>query len=247
MRLRALVVRAGRRPFPTRLAPDLEIVDRATHRVEDLSADAALLAGRWDRVIFTSGIAVASFFGRLELAARLRQATAEGCRLVAVGPATALRLGAFLPGRIEEGGGSARRLLERLPRRLTGLSILLPRGEDASGELPEELSARGAHVVPLTLYRKVALPFDPALDGEILAGRFAVFCATSPSAAYWLFRGASAPAGDRLRQTTAVALGEATRGALDGFGVRRVEVAAPATFGAAARLLGRLARPGSEE
>jgi uroporphyrinogen-III synthase len=230
VRPRLLVVRSGERPFPAELVPGLEVVDRPTHEIVTLHPDAALLDGRFDLVIVTSQAAVERLVARKDLRARLSG------RVIAVGPATAELLRAHLAVGIEDGGGSARRILEMLPRDLSGSRILLPRGEDASNELAGEIARRGGEVVHLTLYRKLARAYDAAVDTLVTEARVAVFCATSPAAARWLFEGASREAQDLLRRTAAVVLGESTRESLLQRGVLRVEIAGTPTFESAARL-----------
>jgi uroporphyrinogen-III synthase len=239
VRPRLLVVRSGGRPFPAELTPELEVVDRATHEIVDLEPDAALLDGRFDLVIVTSRAAVERLVAREDLRARLSG------RVIAVGPATAELLRAHLAGGVEEGGGSARRVLEMLPRDLSGNRILLPRGEDAGDELAREIARRGGDVVPLMLYRKAARAYDPGVDALVRDIGVAVFCATSPAAARWLFGGASQEAQGLLRRTAAVVLGESTREDLVQRGVLRVEIAEPPTFESAARLAVSLAGRGA--
>jgi uroporphyrinogen-III synthase len=230
-----LVVRSGGRPFPAALAPALEVVDRATHEIVALDPDARILDGGWDLVIVTSQAAVEQLIAREDLRLRLSG------RIIAVGPATAALLRAHLELAVEDGGGSARRILDTLPSSLAGRRILLPRGEDANDELARELARRGGEVVPLTLYRKEARAYDTGLDSLVLEAGIAVFCATSPSAARWLLEGASPEAQGVLRRTVAVALGESTREDLVGRGVLRVEITAVPTFEAAGRLAQSLA------
>jgi uroporphyrinogen-III synthase len=235
VRPRLLVVRSGGRPFPGELAPGLEVVDRSTHEIEALEPDARALDRRFDFVIVTSQTAVEQLVANESLRARLSG------RIIAVGPATAALLRAHLEVAVEDGGGSARRILATLPASLAGRRILLPRGEDANDELARELARRGGEVVPFTLYRKIARPYDPALDTLVTGAAIAVFCATSPSAARWLLEGASPEAKGVLRRTVAVALGKSTREDLVGRGVLRVEVAAVPTFEAAGQLAQSLA------
>lgn len=230
MKPRLLVVRSGGRPFPADLAPALDVVDRSTHEIEALEADPRALDGRFDFVIVTSRTAVEQLVAKASLRARLSG------RVVAVGPATAELARASLGDAVEEGGGSARRVLEMLPADLSGTRVLLPRGEDANDELAREIARRGGDVVPLTLYRKVPRPYDPAFDALVTGTGIAVFCATSPSAARWLFDGASPPARALLQRTPAVVLGESTRKELAGRRVARVEIAEAPTFESAARL-----------
>ena len=224
MTRRFLVVRSGERPFPRSLLPGLDVVERVSHTVETLHPDAGLVTGRFDMVVVTSRASADRLLARPDLISRLSGGA------FAVGEATAERLRAELPIEVEEGGGSARSLLERLPRNLTGRRALLPRGDDASDELPRELAARGAEVVPLTLYRKVPRPYDPGLDSILVGGEVAAFSTTSPAAAGWLFAGASPEARDRLRRIPAIALGDSTAEALASHRVDRVEIAEPATF-----------------
>ena len=230
MRPRFLVVRSGGRPFPADLASALEVVDRATHEIVALNPDAKILEGGFDLVIVTSQAAVERLVAREDLRARLSG------RIIAVGPATAGLLRAHVSAGVEDGGGSARRILEMLPANLSGRRILLPRGEDANDELARELARRGGEVVLLTLYRKEPLAYDATLDALVTEAGIAVFCATSPSAARWLFEGASLEARGVLRRTAAVALGESTREDLVGRGVLRVETAGSPTFESAGRL-----------
>jgi uroporphyrinogen-III synthase len=230
VRPRLLIVRSGGRPFPADLAPGLEVVDRATHEIVTLEPDAAILDGRFDLVIVTSRAAVERLVAREDLRAHLSG------RVIAVGPATAALLRTHLAVGVEDGGGSARRILEMLPRSLSGSRILLPRGEDANDDLAGEIARRGGEVVPLTLYRKEARAYDAAVDALVTEAGVAVFCATSPAAARWLFEGASPEAQDLLRRTAAVVLGESTREDLVQRGVLRVEIAGDPTFESAARL-----------
>lgn len=230
-----LVLRSGESPFPADLVPGLDLVERRTHDFETVASEAP--PGVFDLVLFTSGAAVRRFLSRTELAALLT----GGVRVFAVGPATGELLTARGVAAVREGGGSVRSLLETLPVQLAGLRILLPRGEDADDELPRGLATRGASVVPLTLYRKSPRPHDPALDEVIEKRPPAVYFPTSPSAARWLFSGASAESARQLRRTAAIALGEPTRAALVSCGAERVELARPPTFESAARLAIRLA------
>ncbi len=230
MKPRLLVVRSGGRPFPVDLTPDLEVVDHSTHEIEALDPDSRALDGQFDFVIVTSRTAVEQLVAKQGLLAPLSG------RIVAVGPATAELLRATLGKAVEEGGGSARRILEMLPPDLSGRRILLPRGEDADDTLAREIARRGGDAVPLTLYRKVPRPYDPSINALVTEMGIPVFCATSPSAARWLFDGASPPARAVLRRTPAVVLGESTREELAGRGVARLEIAEAPTFESAARL-----------
>jgi uroporphyrinogen-III synthase len=230
---RLLVVRSGERPFPSSLVPDLEVVERRSHAIETLPA--APVKGPFDFAIFTSQSAADRFLAREDLLSTLPG------RVLAVGPATAERFRSELSVEVEEGGGSIRALLRKLPKHLPGTRVLVPHGEDADPELQRELVGRGADVVSLLLYRKVRLPYDRNLDSSITAPPSLVaFCATSPSAARWLLEGAGEAARARLKRTIAITLGETTRSALSARHVARVEVAWPPTFESVARIAAEL-------
>ena len=238
---RALVVRSGVRPFLSAIdPPGIEITEAVSHAIEPmLSGDDAL-----DRparlAIFTSRIAVERIFEDPVLAERFGEALEAG-QLAAVGPVTEEALLRY--GRRADlvASGSGEDVLGLLPRDLSGWRVLLPRGDDATSELPEELARRGALPEPLLLYRKVPRPADPALEREIVSEAFGAFCPTSPSAARWLFHGVGSDARAILRATPGVALGRFTRRFLEALGVERVAVTAEPTFAAAARLLELLA------
>jgi uroporphyrinogen III methyltransferase/synthase len=81
-------------------------------------------------------------------------------RIGAVGPATARALAEhhlradFIPDRYE-----AAQIVAQFPEELRGKRVLLPRAAEAPNALPEGLSAAGANVEVLAVYRNV-------LDGE---------------------------------------------------------------------------------
>ena len=244
MRPKVLVVRSGGRPFFSGEGPPaLEVRERVSHAIVPcLKGESALDSGA-DMAIFTSQIAVDRLLGDPDLAKRLKTTIASG-EIAAVGTATAATLARYgMPAR-EIGDGSARSLLDRLSADLSGQRILLPRGEDASTALEDELRRRGAAVEPVVLYRKVPRPRDADLAVEIVREPFAAFCVTATSAARWLFEDVGPNARERLRATPAVALGPSTRRFLVGEGVSRVEVPHPVDFAEAARLLESLAVDG---
>ena len=124
---------------------------------------------------------------------------------------------------------------------MSGTRVVLPRGADASEDLAEELSRRGARVARLVVYRKVPRPPDREIDRDVAAGSLAAFFPSSPSAALWLFNGLSPRSMDRIRKIPAAVLGRVTQRYLESHGIERVEVASEATFAAAAEVLVRLA------
>jgi uroporphyrinogen-III synthase len=193
-----------------------------------------------DLAVFTSQVAVERVAGDPSLD-WLLQATRRASRIAAVGPATADSLRARGIGPTVVGAGSSERLLEQLPTRLDGWRVLLPCGEDAPKDLAEAMRLRGAQVDRFVVYCKVARARDAGLEREILERPFAAFCATSPSAADWLFEGLADGAAERLRNTPAVVLGRFTRRFLEARGVGRILVTPDARFASALRLLEELA------
>ncbi len=242
MTARVLVVRSGENalPFSPETA-EVEIVEKISHQIVSLGAEAGVFDEPADLAVFTSQIAVRRLTEDAALRAAFAAAT-RGGRIAAVGPATAeaLARAGFPPAIVAR--GSAENVLEELPARLDGWRVLLPRGEDASEELPEGLLHRGARVLPVVLYRKVPRPFDRDVGREIVERPFAAFCATSPGAARWLLQGLSPAAAGTLRKTPAVVLGRFTARFLDAHGVERIEISPEATFSAASELLAALAR-----
>lgn len=236
---RALVVRSGPDPFAAVDAATLEIVERVSHTVESLEIDHRGIPARADLAVFSSRIAVDRALA--DPGSTLARCVASADQVFAVGASTEAALRAKGVARASAAGGSARALLCALPDRLEGRTVIFPCGADSLAELPEGLRARGARVIPIVLYRKVARPVDPSLGREILENPFAAFCATAPSAARWLFEGLGPDAEERLRATPAVVLGMTTLRWLDSRGVARIEVAPEASFPAAARRLEALA------
>jgi uroporphyrinogen III methyltransferase / synthase len=240
-RPRVLVVRSGAKPFPTGGEDAaVEVVERVTHTIDPITPPGQALAGSADLAIFTSRAAVERVAADPHLASLFLGAAAHA-RVAAVGPVTAeaLRERGVEPHLVASGSGEA--LLERLPNRLDGWRVLLPCGEDSAKELPEGLRRRGAQVERVVVYRKVPRAPDAGLELEVLERPFAAFCATSPSAAGWLFEGLAQCAAERLRRTPAVVLGRSTCRYLEARGVDRIALTEEPRFSAALRLLEQLA------
>jgi uroporphyrinogen-III synthase len=240
-RPRVLVVRSGANPFVSLDgSAAVEVVERVSHSIEPVEPPEEEFVAPADLAIFTSQVAVERVTGDPRLLSQFSQAT-SGARLAAVGPVTAeaLRRHGIEPALVAAGSGEA--LLELLPERLEGCRVLFPCGEDAAPELPDGLRRRGASVRRAVVYRKVPRHRDAALEREILERPFAAFCATSPSAAQWLFEGLGESAADRLRATPAVVLGRFTRRFLEARGVGRISVAGEQRFSSALSLLEELA------
>jgi uroporphyrinogen-III synthase len=218
----------------------VEVVEHSSHEIRPVRPPDGALAGPANLCAFTSQVAVERVATDPELRASFSEAS-RGGRVAAVGSATADALRARGIEADLVAGGSVEALLEALPRRLDGWSVLLPCGEDAGAELPEELHARGAHVSRIVVYRKVPLRRVAELEREIRDGAFVAFLATSPAAARWLFDGLDPAAAERLKQTPAVVLGRFTRRSLEAHGVERIAITPEPRFESALRLLEQLA------
>ena len=242
-RYRVLVVRSGAitSAFPRpRDASQFELVETTSHSVQSLAPDLDVLQEPADYAVFTSQISAGMLFDNADLAAQFRRAIGSG-KIAAIGEATAatLRERGISPDIVAAGSGES--MLDRLPARLDGLRILLPRGEDATEDLPEGLAHRGARLAPLVLYRKIPVPRPNGFDRGIVERPYAAFATTSPSAAVWLFSGASAGALAKLRETPAVVLGRFTGRYLESHGVARVEIAREPSFSSVLERLEELA------
>ncbi|MGE5275941.1 MAG: uroporphyrinogen-III synthase [Acidobacteriota bacterium] len=240
-RPRVLIVRSGANPFASvGDSAAVDVVEKVSHSIEAVAPPERAEPGSADLAVFTSQVAVERVAADPRLA-WLLQATRRASRVAAVGPATAeaLRARGIRPHVV--GTGSSERLLEQLPTRLDGWRVILPCGEDAPRDLAEGLRLRGAHVDRFDVYRKVARARDAGLESEILERPFSAFCATSPSAAEWLFEGLAESAAERLRSTPAVVLGRFTRRFLEARGVGRIFVTPDARFASALSLLEELA------
>jgi uroporphyrinogen-III synthase len=233
-----LVVRSGPRPFGS--VDGAELLEYVSHTIEPLSPDAADWSGRFDTVVVTSQTAVEQIARDAARADALRSIL-ETASLYAVGESTAelLQLHGFSPDRVA--AGSARSILESLAGSAAGRRVLWPSGEEASLDLVSLLRERGTEVRRIVLYRKRAAAQGPGLSAEVVARRPVAFCATSPSAADWLFAGLEPEAAEHLRATPGVALGNPTLERLAALGVETVQVAPEARFRSAGTLLARLA------
>jgi uroporphyrinogen-III synthase len=239
-RPRVLVVRSGARPFPSgEGGATLEVIERVSHRIEPVAPPERALTEPVSLVIFTSQASVERVGGDPRLSEIA--IAARAARVAAVGPATAeaLRVRGIEPALTAAGSGEA--LLAHLPARMEGWRVVLPCGEDSAQELPEGLRRRGARVDRVVVYRKVRLARDGELETEIVERPFTAFCATSPSAAAWLFEDLPEAATLRLRGTPAVVLGPSTCRDLEARGVDRIAMTARPRFSAALLLLKELA------
>ena len=151
-----------------------EVVQVPTFRVEPPEdagplRSAAARLDRFDWIIITSANAADALFGALAEAG-LDARALGGCKVCAVGPATAERLRGFgiradaVPPR--HTGEAVVETLAELGD-LVGARVLCPRADIAPPDLIEALAARGAQVEDVVAYRNVAVPIGPEQVAEI--------------------------------------------------------------------------------
>lgn len=178
------------------------------------AADASLAAGDahpFDLVLFASANAVDGFFDRLFATGRDLRWLARA-QLAAIGPGTAdalLKRGLradFVPlvHKAEE-------FADELAPHVAGRRCLLPRGNRGRDVLPERLTAAGALMETITVYRSEdILAPDPAVAERLRAGRIDWTTATSPAIAKAL----ATMFGEDLRRTRVVSVSPLTSAAL---------------------------------
>ncbi len=180
-RLRALGAQVRELPVIEIVPPDSwQPLDRCIRQLE-----------RYDWIIFTSVNGVRSLLERLEASARdIRDL--KGCRLCAIGPATARELEQYrlrvdlVPDRYV-----AESLLAALAERedLPGKRFLLPRADIARDVLPEQLRQRGAEVDCVVAYRTVqGYPDTEGLRAQLEAGEIDWITLSSSSTARNFFQ-----------------------------------------------------------
>jgi uroporphyrinogen III methyltransferase / synthase len=122
----------------------------------------------FDFVIFTSVNGVEAFFDHLQQAGKDARSL-HNARIVAIGPATAERLGQFgIRADIQPAQFVSTAIVETMLAKgeLKGKRILCPRADIAPKELVQALEAHGAQVVDVAAYRTVAEDADPELTGQ---------------------------------------------------------------------------------
>lgn len=171
----ALLEAAGARVM---LVPTIAIEPPASWAALD-----AALSAEHEWVVFTSANGVAMVRRRIELTGRGR-ALLERSRLAAIGPATeaALRDWGLTPAVVPE-EYVAEGLLERLrPLVAPGDRVLLPRAAETRDVLVRGLTAHGARVTEVAVYRtRAATEHAAALREALREGRVDVVTFTSSS------------------------------------------------------------------
>ena len=140
-----------------------ETIEAPAIRIEPAADPAPLRqavrdAKTYDWIVFTSTNGVEAFFGAMA-AENLDARALAGCRIAAIGPATAERLAqsgirADLQPETFTGAAVAEALAAA--QDLAGVRVLLPRADIALKELVEALASRGAQVHDVVAYRTKA-------------------------------------------------------------------------------------------
>lgn len=162
-----------------------EVIEAPAIRIAPLpesGEDRALLDSIAERthLVLTSVNGVDALFGRLAAAGRDARSLGAATHLTCIGPATAERLAAhgvradLVPARFVAEG-----ILEALPARMDGASVLVARARGSRPLLVEALRERGARVDELLLYEAVPEPLDPELIEAALAADDITFTASS--------------------------------------------------------------------
>lgn len=113
-------------------------------------------------------------------------------------------------------------LLKALPDDMTGVRVLVPRGNLAGDELPDAIRARGARVDTVTVYRTV-IPTEGREELRALMGNARVDCVTFTSGSTVRNLMAmldSADAKESLRRVAIAAIGPVTRQAVEALGLK---------------------------
>lgn len=190
--------------------------------------------GTFDWVVLTSVNAVNRFAQHLaDTAGGIRGL--RGVRLCAVGAATAEALAGHglrtdLVPEEYRSEGILRALRAQGP--LTGLRVLLPRGNLARDLLPAELRRAGAEVTAVTAYRTAPADLDgrgPDVRRMLREARVDVVTFTSGSGVRNFARAIGAEAADLLRQVEIACIGPVTAAAASGLGVTTTIMPAEST------------------
>lgn len=214
-----------------------DVLQAPTFRVEPPEdagplRSAAAGLGRFGWVIFTSANAVDALFGALAEAGRDARALA-GCKVCAVGPATAKRLREFgirtdaVPPRYT---GEA--MVETLAAMgaLNGAHVLCPRADIAPPDTVEALAAHGAQVEEVIAYRNVAVPLAPEQVEEIFGEEKADWLTFTSSSTVRHFLGGLDCRTIGVSGVRIASIGPATSGTVREFGLEPTVEADPHTI-----------------
>jgi uroporphyrinogen-III synthase len=176
--------------------------------------DAAILAGEFDWVVFTSANAVEMFLDRLTRAERGPEWFARS-QVAAIGPETAahLRSAGVTPALVPDEYVAEALVAEMgSAHPLSGRRILLPTAENARETLAQGLVAEGAIVQRVTAYRTVAPEASTKMLEELQSGVVNVITFTSASTVHNLVTMLSGHL-ELLRRTELACIGPVTAAA----------------------------------
>ncbi|MDI9548331.1 MAG: hydroxymethylbilane synthase [Chloroflexota bacterium] len=162
---------------------------------------------RW--IVFTSANAVRVFLAALEEEG-LPANAAAACRIAAVGPATE---GALLAAGLHAGYVPDQYLGEAIARGVDvepGERVLLPRAVDGGSELPEILTARGAVVDDIAIYRSCPVALTAESVQALERGVDAVIFTSGSTARRFAAALAQTALADLLERCTIVCIGPKT-------------------------------------
>jgi len=163
---------------------ELPVIDIKT--VEDTSELDKSIADlkKYDWIVFTSVHGVEAFFSRL-YKKKLDARALYGCRVAAIGPATAaaLQQKGIMPDFVPREFSTAGILADLEKMNISGSQFLLPRSDLADRELADGIMKLGGKVREITAYKTVP-PSRKALKGreQLFPGNIDVITFTSSSA-----------------------------------------------------------------
>lgn len=194
------------------LQPVIEILPtedtaKIDHAIDQLAAT--------DWVVFSSRNGVEFFLGRLREQGLDARALGN-CQLAAIGPATAEALAEFsLRADLHPQEYRAEALAQALSDRARGKRVLLVRASRGREVLAEQLSAAGAHVEQVVVYRSIDIEQpSPEIASAMAAGQVDWTTATSSA----IGRSLVQLFGDDLRETKIAAISPLTAGVLSELG-----------------------------
>jgi uroporphyrinogen-III synthase len=168
-------------------------------------------------VVFTSANAVDSFMKLAALpvgvasgaAGTVRGSSSAGPLVAAVGPATVSALArhgiapSFVPSEFSA-NALANGLAAHTPQGIAGARVLFPRAEKARDAVTSVLSARGAEVVEMSLYRTSAAVVEPAVLARLEGGMDAILFMSGSAVDAFSYNARHAPGLSEAARTAAI-------------------------------------------
>ncbi|MFP4213827.1 MAG: uroporphyrinogen-III C-methyltransferase [Desulfohalobiaceae bacterium] len=180
--------------------------------------------GEYQWLIFTSVNGVYYFWQRLKAAGKDSRAL-SGCRVAAIGPATAdrLRQEGIEPDFVPDKYVAEHVLQGLLQRGIKGRKVLIPRAETAREVLPRELRQAGAEVRVLPVYRTVLAGENREEIQQALQGgeiRFITFTSSSTVHNFFQLIPAGELEGHRQSGLRLACIGPVTARSLEEYGLQ---------------------------